>query len=134
MAWANPKVIPASCAHLEFRELEAELIRNHGNVTAAAKKLGVPIPDLRRLVWSTKLANSVYEAVEETLDEAAGGPARSHAGRRPGAQAAGGEDHADADHRRQAAWLWIGLGGSRRAGRGAAGRDQVARALTKSRL
>ena len=70
MAWANPKVIPASCAHLEFRELEAELIRNHGNVTAAAKKLGVPIPDLRRLVWSTKLANSVYEAVEETLDEA----------------------------------------------------------------
>ena len=70
MAWANPKVIPASCAHLEFCELKAELIRNHGNVTAAAKTLGVPSADLRRLVWSTKLADSVYEAVEETLDEA----------------------------------------------------------------
>ena len=69
MAWANPKVIPA---HLEFRELEAELIRNHGNVTAAAKTLGVPSADLRRLVWSTKLADTVYEAVEETLDEAVG--------------------------------------------------------------
>jgi hypothetical protein len=72
MAWANPKVIPASCAHLEFRELEAELIKNHGNVTAAAKTLGVLSADLRRLVWSTKLADTVYEAVEETLDEAQG--------------------------------------------------------------
>ncbi len=72
MAWANPKVIPASCADLVFHELEAELIKHHGNVTAAAKKLGVPSADLRRLVWSTKLADTVYEAVEETLDEAQG--------------------------------------------------------------
>ena len=70
MSWANPKVIPVSCAHLEFRELEAELIKNHGNVTATAKALNVPPPDLRRLVYSTKLLETVYEAVEETLDEA----------------------------------------------------------------
>jgi hypothetical protein len=72
MAWANPKVIPASCADLEFHELEAELIKNHGNVTLTAKTLGVPSADLRRLVRSTKLADTVYEAVEETLDEAQG--------------------------------------------------------------
>ena len=70
MAWANPKVIPASCAHLEFRELEAALIRAEGNVTATAKALGVPPPDLRRLVYSTKLLETVYEAVEEMLDDA----------------------------------------------------------------
>ena len=56
MAWANPKVIPASCAHLEFRELEAALIWAEGNVTATAKALGVPPPDLRRFVYSTKLS------------------------------------------------------------------------------
>lgn len=73
MAWANPKVIPASCAHLNFHELEAELIKNHGNVTATAKALGVPPPDLRKLVWSTqRLVDTVYEAVEERLDEAQG--------------------------------------------------------------
>ena len=70
MAWTNHKVIPASCADLDFREIAAELIKTRGNVTAAAKALGVPSADLRRLVWSTKLAEVVGEAIEEVLDEA----------------------------------------------------------------
>jgi hypothetical protein len=70
MAWANPKVIPASCAGLDFNEIKAELIKTNGNVSAAAKALGVPSPDLRKLVWSTKLGDVVFEQREEVLDEA----------------------------------------------------------------
>jgi hypothetical protein len=70
MAWANPKIIPASCVHLDFRAIEAELIKTCGNVSEAAKTLRVPSADLRRLVWSTPLADTVYEQLEETLDEA----------------------------------------------------------------
>jgi hypothetical protein len=35
-----------------------------------AKKLGVPSADLRKLMWQSSLADTVYEAVEEVLDEA----------------------------------------------------------------
>ena len=70
MAWPPNKIIPKSCAHLDFREIEAALIKTHGNVTLAAKTLSVPSVDLRKLVWSTKLADTVYEAVEAVLDEA----------------------------------------------------------------
>jgi hypothetical protein len=70
MAWSPNKIIPASCAHLDHREIEAELIKTSGNVTLTAKALGVPSADLRKLVWSTKLADTVYEAIEEVLDEA----------------------------------------------------------------
>ena len=72
MSWAHSKLVPASCAGLDFSEIEAELIKTRGNVTATAKALGVPSADLRKLVWSTKLADTVYEAVEEVLDEARG--------------------------------------------------------------
>jgi hypothetical protein len=70
MAWSAGKIIPASCAHLDFRELEAALIKAYGNVTATAKALGVPSGDLRKLVWSTKLADTVFEQTEQTLDRA----------------------------------------------------------------
>jgi hypothetical protein len=70
MSWSPNKIIPKSCAHLDHREIEAELIKTSGNVTLTAKALGVPSADLRKLVWSTKLADTVYEAVEEVLDEA----------------------------------------------------------------
>jgi hypothetical protein len=70
MGWSTHKIIPKSCAHLDFRELEAELIKNDGNVTATAKALGVPSADLRKLVWSTKLADTVLEVAEGNLDEA----------------------------------------------------------------
>jgi hypothetical protein len=69
MAWSPNKIIPKSCAHLDHREIEAELIKTSGNVTATAKTLGVPSADLRKLVWSTKLADTVYEVVEGKLDE-----------------------------------------------------------------
>jgi hypothetical protein len=62
--------VPASCAGLDPVAVEAELIRTRGNVTAAAKTLGVPAPDLRRVVWSSSLADTVYEQIEQTLDEA----------------------------------------------------------------
>ena len=70
MGWSTHKIIPPSCADLDFREIEAELIRNDGNVTATANALGVPSADLRKLVWSTKLADTVYEVAEGKLDEA----------------------------------------------------------------
>lgn len=70
MAWANKKVIPASCAHLDRGEIKAELIERDGNISAAAKALGVPAPDLRKLVWATDLADTVFEQIEQGLDEA----------------------------------------------------------------
>jgi hypothetical protein len=70
MAWPPNKIIPKSCAHLEFREIEAELIKTSGNVTLTAKALGVPSGDLRRMVWETALADTVFEQIEQTLDEA----------------------------------------------------------------
>ena len=72
MAWAAQKLIPPSCMHLDRRAIEAELIANDGNITATAKTLDVPSADLRRLVWSTDLAETVYEAIEAALDEAQG--------------------------------------------------------------
>jgi hypothetical protein len=70
MGWSTHKIIPKSCADLDFHEIEAELIKNDGNVTATATALGVPPADLRKLVWSTKLADTVYEVAEGKLDEA----------------------------------------------------------------
>ena len=72
MAWSAQKLIPPSCIHLDRCAIEAELIATDGNITAAAKALEVPSADLRRLVWSTDLAETVYEAIEGVLDEAQG--------------------------------------------------------------
>jgi hypothetical protein len=70
MGWSTHKIIPRSCQSLDFHEIETELIRNDGNVTATAKALGVPSADLRKLVWTSKLADTVYEVAESRLDEA----------------------------------------------------------------
>jgi hypothetical protein len=70
MSWANRKLVPASCAHLDPTEVERALVANFGNVTATARKVGVPPQDLRQLVWSSSLADTVYELIEQTLDEA----------------------------------------------------------------
>jgi hypothetical protein len=70
MGWSTHKIIPKSCADLDFHEIEAALIKNDGNVTATAKELDVPPADLRKLVWSTKLADTVFEVAESKLDEA----------------------------------------------------------------
>ena len=70
MAWPVRTIIPGSCAHLDSEAIEAELIRTRGNVSLASKALGVPARDLRRLVWSSDLADAVFEAIEGEIDEA----------------------------------------------------------------
>jgi hypothetical protein len=70
MAWAARTIIPESCAHLEFAAIEAELVRTRGNVSGAAKTLGVPASDLRKLVWSSALADAAFEAIETMVDDA----------------------------------------------------------------
>jgi hypothetical protein len=70
MGWSTHKIIPVSCRGLDFHAIEAELIKNDGNVTATAVALGVPPADLRKLTWSTRLSDVVYEVAEGKLDEA----------------------------------------------------------------
>jgi hypothetical protein len=70
MGWNTHKVAPASIDGLDPAAVEAELVKQYGNVTATARKLGVPPQDLRQLVWSSSLADTVYELIEQTLDEA----------------------------------------------------------------
>jgi hypothetical protein len=94
MGWSTHKIVPASCQRLDFHEIETELIRNDGNVTATAKALGVPSADLRKLVWSTKLADTVYEVAEGKLDEAQQVVLDALSG-------------ADKTHRLQAAKIWL---------------------------
>ena len=67
MAWAARAIVPKSCAHLDFEAIEAELILTRGNVSLASKALGVPASDLRKLVWSSDLADAVFEAIEGRL-------------------------------------------------------------------
>jgi hypothetical protein len=70
MSSANRKLVPASCAGIDPAQVEAELVKQYGNVTATARKLGVPPQDLRKVVWASSLADTVYEQVEQALDEA----------------------------------------------------------------
>jgi hypothetical protein len=46
-----PKV-PASCVGLDLALVEQALTKHRANVAAAAKELGVPVSDLRRLTWA----------------------------------------------------------------------------------
>jgi hypothetical protein len=63
--------VPRTCRSLNVGLVEKELIRTHGNISAAAKVLEVPSIDLRKYVWSTpRLADAVYEQIELALDEA----------------------------------------------------------------
>jgi hypothetical protein len=43
---------PASCAHSTFAVVERTLTKHYGDIRAAARELGVSVPDLRRLTWS----------------------------------------------------------------------------------
>jgi hypothetical protein len=43
------KQIPASCAEVDLAAVEREVIRTGANVSATAKKMGVPVHDLRLL-------------------------------------------------------------------------------------
>jgi hypothetical protein len=46
-----PKV-PAACAGLDLALVERTLMKHYGDITGAARELGVSGPDLRRLTWS----------------------------------------------------------------------------------
>jgi hypothetical protein len=63
--------IPASCADLDLEASGGALIRSCGVVSAAARALGVPTPDLRRLVYvRPELLDAALEDEERALDEA----------------------------------------------------------------
>ena len=65
------KRIPKSIAHLDVEIVAAALIRNDANVRNAARALGVPSGDLRKLVLvDQRLADAALEAVELRLDDA----------------------------------------------------------------
>jgi hypothetical protein len=65
------KRIPESVAHLDIEIVAEALIRNDANVRNAARALGVPSGDLRKLVLvDQRLADAALEAVELRLDYA----------------------------------------------------------------
>jgi hypothetical protein len=63
--------IPESVAHLDVELVAAALIRNAANVRNAARALGVPSSDLRKLVLiDERLSDAALEAIELKLDVA----------------------------------------------------------------
>jgi hypothetical protein len=63
--------IPDSCAHLDPKRVLRALKRVDGNVSAAARKLKVPIVDLRQMTTqSPELIDAALEAAEQALDKA----------------------------------------------------------------
>jgi hypothetical protein len=65
------KRIPESVAHLDIEIVSAALIGHDANVRNAARALGVPSGDLRKLVLvDQRLADAALEAVELRLDDA----------------------------------------------------------------
>jgi hypothetical protein len=66
-----PVKIPSSCRSVNLDKAAKELIRTQGNVTAAAKALGVPAHDLRLLTRAhPRLIEAAFEAEEQALDRA----------------------------------------------------------------
>jgi hypothetical protein len=72
MPWRKrARTIPASCADLDLEAAGRELIRAGGNVSAAARALGVPALDLRLLTYAVpELIDAALEAEEQVLDDA----------------------------------------------------------------
>ncbi len=65
------KRVPESVAHLDVEIVAAALIRSDANIGNAARALGVPSGDLRKLVLiDQRLADAALEAVELRLDDA----------------------------------------------------------------
>jgi hypothetical protein len=62
-------VVAASVADLDHSVVAAVLSRHSCNVTDAARDLGVPPSDLRRLLWANpKLQDEAFEVVEGRID------------------------------------------------------------------
>jgi hypothetical protein len=66
------RALPVSCRELDLATVEAELVRAHCNIAGAARALGVPASDLRRLVSWGPLAAAASEQVEQAIDRAEG--------------------------------------------------------------
>jgi hypothetical protein len=64
------EAIPISCRELDLSAVEAELVKHRCNLAAAARALGVPASDLRRLVSWGPLAAAASEQVERAIDKA----------------------------------------------------------------
>jgi hypothetical protein len=64
------EAIPISCRELDLAAVQAELVKHRCNVAAAARALGVPSSDLRRLVSWGPLAAVAIEQVEQAIDDA----------------------------------------------------------------
>jgi hypothetical protein len=63
--------LPATVSSLEHAVVAEVLARHACNVTEAARDLGVPSSDLRRLLWANpKLQDEAFEVVEARLDTA----------------------------------------------------------------
>jgi hypothetical protein len=58
---------PASCADLDLAVVERVLAKHYGDITGAARELGVSGPDLKRLTWAKP------ELLEEAELERMGG-------------------------------------------------------------
>lgn len=72
MPWRKRgRTIPESCADLDLEAVGRELVRVSGNVSAAARALGVPARDLRLLTYAVpELIDAALEAEEQALDGA----------------------------------------------------------------
>jgi hypothetical protein len=65
--------VPESCADLSPAKVERELEKHFGDITAAARELGVPGPDLRRLIWAQpSLLENAHEELELVVARARG--------------------------------------------------------------
>jgi hypothetical protein len=64
------EAIPVSCRELDLAAVEETLVKHHCNVAKAAKELGIPASDLRRLVSWGPLAEAAAERVEQSIDDA----------------------------------------------------------------
>jgi hypothetical protein len=64
------RALPVSCRELDLAAVEAELVRHRCNIARAARALGVPASDLRRLVSWGPLAAAASEQVEQAIDDA----------------------------------------------------------------
>jgi hypothetical protein len=64
------EAIPISCRELDPATVEAQLVKHRCNIAGAARVLGVPASDLRRLVSWGPLAAAVSEQVERAIDKA----------------------------------------------------------------
>ena len=69
--WSKARTVPASCADLDPDAVLRELIQTGGNVSAAARALGLPTRDLRVFLYAKpELLDAALEAEECALDEA----------------------------------------------------------------